>query len=267
MTQAGRIIFDGDRLRATLFEGDGTAGRLIVTFRQRVAQDGAFDEARPVGRFVSAGYAHLHLQSRLNDWYINAETAAFENVIGACASAYTRVVATGFSMGGYAVLRFSRVLGVQHALLISPQYSIDPEVVPWDRRFRKHAKGFDSRLGDLGSRADAGLRGVVLYDPFRPLDRRNADLIAGCFPGLDLCRLGLGGHPASNIIRESGGFGRAQKQLMEGAVDVGAVRRLHREGRRKAPRYWRHLAEEAEKRGHLALAGNARARFEALGGK
>ncbi|MCW8843583.1 MAG: alpha/beta hydrolase, partial [Rhodobacteraceae bacterium] len=217
MMPEGRILFDGGSLRATLFNAD--APKLIVTFRQRITPDGAFSESRPVQRFVKKNYAHLHLQSRLNDWYINDETEDFEAQLREIAAPYRRVVGTGFSMGGYGVLRFSKALGIQHALLISPQYSIAPEVVPKDRRYRDSAEGFDVRLGDVARRAKRGMRGVILADPFRPLDIYNAGLIRSVFPKLALCRLGCGGHPATRVLGESGGFGRVQALLLSGLVN------------------------------------------------
>ncbi|WP_243612507.1 alpha/beta hydrolase [Shimia aestuarii] len=256
MTAEGRILFDGERLRACLFNAE--APKLIVTFRQRVTPDGAFSESRPVQRFVKKNYAHLHLQARCNDWYINQETDAFEARLREIVAPYRRVVGTGFSMGGYGVLRFSKALGLQHAILISPQFSIAPEVVPRDRRYRDSAVGFDAALGDVARRAKRGMKGVILADPFRPLDIYNAGLIQEAFPKLALCRLGCGGHPATRVLGESGGFGRVQGLLLRGQVDPSEIIGLHRAGRRESATYWRHLAETAEARGRAALAQAAR---------
>jgi hypothetical protein len=257
MTEAGRLLFDGDRLRACLFNAG--APKLIVTFRQRVTPDGTFDESRPVQRFVKRNYAHLHLQSRLNDWYVNDETEAFEACLQDIAAPYRRVVGTGFSMGGYGVLRFSRALRIQHAILISPQYSIAPEVVPRDRRYRDSADGFDPVLGDVAGRARRGMKGVILADPFRPLDLYNARLIQAAFPRLALCRLGCGGHLATRVLGESGGFGRVQGLLLSGHVCAGEICAMHRAGRRGSVTYWRHLAENAQARGRPRIAAAARA--------
>ncbi len=267
MTGAGRLLFDGGRLRACLFNAE--APKLIVTFRQRVTPDGSFGESRPVQRFVKENYAHLHLQSRVNDWYINEETEAFEACLQEIAAPYRRVVGTGFSMGGYGVLRFSKALGIQHTILISPQYSIAPAVVPRDRRYRDSAGGFDPGLGDVARRAKRGMKGVILADPFRPLDIYNARLIQKAFPKLALCRLGCGGHPATRVLGESGGFGRVQGLLLSGHVDAGEINAMHRAGRRESVTYWRHLAETAGARGRPEVAAAARAQqalIEAAGG-
>lgn len=262
MTDTAQIVFDGDRLRATLFNGD--AQKVIVTFRQRITPDGAFDVPKPVQRFVGQGYAHLHLQSRLNDWYVNPETEAFEENLSTVTAPYRRVVGTGFSMGGYAALRFSKALRLQHVILVSPQISIAPSLVQWDRRYRDCAAGFDPALGDVACRSRRGMKGVVLIDPFRPLDRRHSTLICQAFPRLEVCRLGCGGHPATRVVGESGGFGRVQAQLLNGQVDSDKIRQIHRNGRRGSPTYWRHLSENADKRNHMPLADIAMQQHKAL---
>ena len=48
-----------------------------------------------------------------------------------------RVMTYGSSMGGYAALRFARALRADAILALSPQYSIDPAVVPWEDRWRQ----------------------------------------------------------------------------------------------------------------------------------
>jgi len=263
VTVSERLIFDCAHLRATIFNEE--APKLLVTFRQRIGEPGAFDEARPVRSFLRKNYAHLHLQSRLNDWYVNADTVALEAALVPLAAEFRRVVATGFSMGGYGVLRFSKTLGIQHALLVSPQFSISPDVVPWDRRYRRDAGAFDPEVGDVASRAKRGMKGVILADPFRPMDIRHAGLIQAAFPKLHLCRLGCGGHPATRALGETGGFSRVQNLLRSGQIDPREITDMHRAARRDSATYWRHLSENAEKRGHGDLAEKAMARHRAFG--
>ena len=258
----GEIVFDGARLRATLFNGD--APRLFVSLRQRIDADGAFDSAQPVRAFTGHGFAHLHLQSRLNDWFVNDETGALEEALARLSARYEDARGIGFSMGGYGLLRFARALRLGTAVLVSPQVSIHPDVVPWDRRYRRHAAGFDPVLGDLAQHGSPAIEGVVLFDPFRPLDRRNARMICDLHPGLRPARLACGGHPATRVIGQAGAFGRLQTMLREGGITSAEVTGLHRGLRRESPLYWRHLSEIAARRGHDALADAASARHAAL---
>ncbi|MDK3075856.1 alpha/beta hydrolase [Sedimentitalea sp. JM2-8] len=255
MSVPQRRIFDGKLLRATLFNPGGKG--LFVSFRQRVVDPGSFAAPQPVRSFTDKGFAHLHLQSRCNDWFINPETTDLETALAGHATGRDPVRAMGFSMGGYGALRFARCLRLDLVALVSPQLSIHPEVVPWDGRFRDCAGGFDRTLGDLAARAVPGLRGVLAYDPFRAADRRNARAIAGIFPALELCALPGGGHPATQLLRLGGSYGQIQTRLREDRLRRRWIVREHRRLRVDSALYWDRLAEYAARRGRAALARTA----------
>ncbi|WP_299151157.1 hypothetical protein [uncultured Tateyamaria sp.] len=67
-----------------------------MTFRHRVHTDGSFDAPRASQGYVEAGHVQLHIQARLNDWYINDETTALEGVLAQATSGYGWRVAFGF---------------------------------------------------------------------------------------------------------------------------------------------------------------------------
>lgn len=253
-------LFNGDLLRADVFAPG--RDRLFVTFRQRLDRPGAFTAPRPVRRFIDAGYTHLHLQARRNDWYVNPETEALETVLSGFSDAFAAAAGMGFSMGGYAALRFAAALRLDHLIAVSPQYSIAPEHVPFDRRWRASAGGFDPALGDLRGRG-TDVRGLILADPFRPMDILNAGMILQIFPGLELARLGGGGHPATRVLGEAGRFGQLQALLLDAPVRRSAVLTLHRASRHGSRRYWRHLAQAAWRHGRPDLAARAQAMVRA----
>lgn len=250
-------VFDGLHLRANLFRPDSPNGRLLVTFRHRIPDPGHFGDPMPSRRFVQAGWSHLHLQSRQNDWYVNAETEAFCAELAPLAARFSHCVGIGFSMGGYAALRYSGALAMAEVVAVSPQVSIHPGVVPFDPRFRDDAPGFDRGLGDLSLHARKALRGVVILDPFRPLDLRHAAMISDILPGLSLCRYGFGGHPATGTLRETVTFGAIQSLVLQGDLSRAAVLAAHRTNRSGSPSWWRAVAARADRTGHAALAAEA----------
>lgn len=257
-------VFDGDLLRADLFNGSGR--RLFVSFRQRVSVDGVFSRPNPVRSFIAQDHAHLHIQSRVNDWFVNGETAALEHCLADALSGYGRRVAMGFSMGGYAALRLSRCLDLRHVILVSPQVSIHPDVVPFDKRFRASSGDFDLAQGDLGMHGRRQLAGTVIVDPFRRLDMRNARMIQALFPRIALARTACSGHPASRVLREAGQFPALQRMLFDPPVSSCAVTALHRNGRRHSAIYWTKLAELAKQRKRAKLSKAASAKAAALDG-
>lgn len=258
-------VFDGTWLRATLF--NPKARHLFVTFRQRVPEPDVFVTLEPVQTMIRRGFAQLHLQSRRNDWFINSETADLDRAFSALRARYDSARAIGFSMGGYGVLRFARGLRLDRAALISPQVSIHPDVVPWDRRYRDCASGFDPALGDLSARSCQDLTGVLAFDPFRRADYLNARAISALFPGLELCALAGGGHPATQVIRLGGSYGRILTRLSEDRLHRRWMVQEHRRLRSDSALYWARLEKKARQRGRQTLAreaGRVAARLAAL---
>jgi pimeloyl-ACP methyl ester carboxylesterase len=255
-------VFEGEHLRAHLMAG--TRDRLIVTFDYRQQGRSGFNDKRHSSTFARGGFWQLNIQSRENDWFINPDTTALEAALEGLRGRFARVNLLGYSMGGYGALRFARALRADQAVLVSPQFSIAPGVVPFEMRYRAEADRFDAALGDLRRVAVPELRGLILVDPFLRPDLRHARMITRCFPGMEMARLAFAGHPATRVLRSAGKAWTLHRE----ATAAGAERRLicaeHRAGRRGSAGYWTRLADHAERR-RPDLAARARARAAALG--
>ena len=256
-------LFDGAYLRAVTFRPACPNGCLIVTFGHRTPDRTGFDLPKPSQRFLDAGWTHLQIQPRFNDWFVNRDTADLCTALAPFVAGFDHVAGIGFSMGGYGALRLSTALNLAQVVAISAQVSIAPEIVPFDRRYREEGQDFDPVLGDLGTHARRDLQGVVIFDPFRPLDRRHADMIGAILPGVALCRYGFGGHPATDILRKTVTFAAIQQLVITRTLTPAAVLALHRTNRAMVPAWWRSVAARAEKTGHFALAACAQSRIHA----
>lgn len=251
----GELVFSDARLRATLHGGD--ADKLIVTFDNRKLGKTAFEPRDPARNFLNAGYAQLHIETKANDWFVNASTPELETALSSLKGRFGQIKAIGFSMGGYGALRFSGALGIAGVALVSPQISIDRSLVPFETRYKREARRFDARIGALDG-ANPDLGGLICYDPFHALDRAHAGLITAAFPNIRRVPMALGQHPATNILRELKAIGRVQKQLVQG-FDAPALKADHRDACRATALYWTRLADKARVR-HPQWAALARAR-------
>lgn len=265
MTGVGEVagperIFDGDFLQARLWLPDRPTTALYVTFRQWEAEPGQFSESGQVRRALTAGLAHLHVQSRWNDWFLNAETPALEAALHTLRARFMTARALGFSMGGYGALRFSRALRLNQVLLVSPQVSL---LLPEEDRYPE-AAGFDPQAGDLATHARPDLKGVVAFDPTHALDRLHAERITALLPGIRPAKLSFGGHPGTAAIGQAGGFRALQRLSLSSRLRSRDVVLLHRELRRASARYWRERADRLLRRGRASLAAEALDRAEAL---
>jgi hypothetical protein len=258
-------LFDGDLLQARLWLPDRPTTALYVTFRHWVPAPGQFDDRGRVQRALTAGLAHLHLQSRWNDWFLNAETPALEAALISTRARFLTARALGFSMGGYAALRFSKALRLNQALVISPQVSLDPRAVPEEDRYPEAAT-FDAGAGDLATHARKDLTGVVAFDPFYRLDHLHARRIMALLPGIAPAKLVFGGHPGTAALGHVGGFGSLQRLSLSSRLRAEDIVHLHRDLREGSMRYWRERAECCLRRGRLTAAAAALERAEALAG-
>ncbi|MGL4238121.1 alpha/beta fold hydrolase [Tabrizicola sp.] len=263
MTAEAETVFDGDLLRARLWWPDRPTTALYVTFRQWVPDPGSFSDPGRVQRALTAGLAHLHIQTRWNDWFLNPETPALEAALREVRHRFLTARALGFSMGGYAALRFSQALRLNQVLLVSPQVSLDPRLVPEEDRYPEAAQ-FDPVAGDLARHARPDLIGVVVFDPFYRLDHLQARRIAALLPGIRFAKLPFGGHPGTSAIGDAKGFRALQRLSLGGQLKAEDVVQLHRSLRAGSTRYWRERAECTLRKGKLAAAAAALTYAEAL---
>ncbi len=257
-------VFDGSHLRADLYAAP--SDRLVVTFDFR--QHGKTDFSTDAGSdtILRTGAAHLMIRSRRNDWFINAETAALDGTLAVLGLRFVRVGLLGFSMGGYGAFRFAAALGAQTVVSVSPQLTIDPGLMPHDRRYRTEAAGFDPDIGDLARRASGTLRGVIAVDPFAVLDLDHARRLQTLFPRVRLARLAFGDHPATQVLRDTGRGVVVRRLAVDPFPEPGPLLAEHRAARRQSPLYWTRLAKHALSR-RPALAERALAEAERLSTK
>lgn len=251
-----RCVFDGQHLR--LLHIQHGHRKLMVTFDFRMPDKHDFGPVNPGAGFARHGFDQLMVKTRRNDWFINTETTAVEAQLRALALPYDHVTALGFSMGGYGALRFASALSCQWVMAVSPQLTIAPDFPPFDRRYTKEATRFDTDLGRIPALPE--LKGTILYDPFNRPDRAHARALLQLAPQLSPVALPLGGHPATQILRDSGKAGVVQRAAMQ-LVPPDQIRRTHRKARAASSTYWTALARQAGPR-HSALVAQLHRRAE-----
>lgn len=194
------------------------------------------------------GIDAVHVVGRGNDWYQYDEMPEVLAAIRAAVGGDRRVLTYGSSMGGYAALRFAGALGAAGAIAISPQYSLDPEAVPFERRWRPEARRIRFRPWP----DDHPPPGIVFYDPHGP-DRLHVDLWSA---GRDLVRVAIpyAEHPAATFLAETGLLGSTVLDIVADRFDPASLLREARKRRRQSGKYWITLARQqpAGRRG-LAL--------------
>lgn len=214
--------------------GDHGAECCVVTFDSftdhRTLDRPGFGEAFLDGSRIDA----IHVIARDNNWYQEPDIMEAMARVRSVSGRYGRVVTYGSSMGGYAALRLGGLVGAHAALALSPQFSIDPAIVPWEKRWPESGKQFvpvwEGTL-DLPILDEA----YVAYDPM-DLDRRHAGLFAARIRFTPI-RLPHCGHPVTGVLAELGLLQTLIRSVCRRDFDAAAFERAACAQRERSPQY------------------------------
>jgi tetratricopeptide (TPR) repeat protein len=186
--------------------------------------------------FLSArGINAIHVISRDNDWYQHEEMPSVAALIADAVKPYRRVVAYGSSMGGYAAIRFGRAVGGHVALALSPQFSIDPEVAPFENRWLGEASRINSFRIEKEF-ADAGIEtAYIVYDPY-DADRHHVALLKNLTKVIEM-HIPHAGHPVTGFLAEAGILQNLVIDVVSGTVDRARFQQSARSARKQTPQF------------------------------
>ena len=187
----------------------------------------------------------IHVLSRENDWYQYPEIPEAMAAIHAATRPYARVVTYGSSMGAYAAIRLAGLVGAHSAISLSPQFSIDPAITPFEYRWEEASHRFRpvwERTLPFPQLEQA----YVAYDP-GDLDAKHLALLGRKFEFTHV-KLPGAGHPVTGYLVELDLLESMVQQACRGPIDVPALTAAAWEQRRRSPQYFAVLATRVRKR-------------------
>ncbi len=184
------IVYEDDEIR--LVWQPGRTGYVLITFSDLVtpADGDRFYADTPVRK---AGITALGVVAKRGNWFpaVNMQAArpVFERLLGPYASRVTY----GGSMGGYAAIKFSRLLGATEAIALCPQWTLDAAEFEggapgWENYFTPTMRGMGIRAGDVSGQV------FVFVDLFDPRDALHCRMIQQNCPGLQVINVPMVGH-------------------------------------------------------------------------
>jgi hypothetical protein len=216
-----RRVFDNGSTVADLTQTG--SDRIVVTFQPFMA---AGVDERGFGEdfFPPRGYDVLCFKPRDDSWYQDLLADDLREAGFTCLKDYRERIGYASSMGAYGVLYLSDALGLDRVLAVSPQYSIDRRVAPFEDRWQSLAS--DIRFVHRWSHSPYRTRAVIIYDPFDKSDARHVESLRSKFPnGFDI-PLPFTGHPSLSALVESGQITSIIESLISGAsIDVRLTKR------------------------------------------
>ncbi len=259
-------IFAGQHIEVHDWRRDDALDILVVAFPIRRERPSL--STLGFSRWLtSRNLSSLDVTVSSNHWFQVAETDAALAAIREVAKNYKRVVAYGSSMGGYAAIACGAAIGAHATIALSPQSTVDPEKVPWERRWDDDVAKIQALCGfprdDLPALVSPSSEIYVLADPWN-LDGRHLKRIMAAAPHAQKLLIHGGGHPAGYLALE---YQLLSKFVTRAILEGGSVlewRRLARERRASSSTYWSRLATYAAARGKFQVARNAALRAVAL---
>lgn len=258
------ILFASNDLlvrRVTRAYGGGKRGEVcFVTFDpytdQRRLERPGFGE----NYFRPRGIDAIHILSRDNRWYHHAELPAALAAVQAATAGYAQVIAYGSSMGGYAALHYGAACGAAIGIALSPQYSVDRAIAPFENRWAEDI----ARIAFHNHPIAPPPAQYILYDPRDALDRQHFALFAARAPVIGL-RIPYAGHPVGGYLNETGMFEPLFDAVRAGTLDPPAFEAELRARRRQSGQYLFTLAQRVPRRrdrqkialARMAVAANA----------
>jgi len=211
-------LFDNGKTRMTLRARKPQAARLVVVFNPMHSND--VEQPGWGEDFLwGAGFDILSVKGRTNQWYQDVSLSDFAKVMAKLK--YETVFSYSVSMGAYAATYFAGAIKAKRAILFSPQYSIDPVVTYWDRRWKDYWL-IPFQHEPLTEVAYPHTEYVIAYDPWWDLDGRHADEIAAAVGPQNVrpIKAFLSGHESITMLHDTGVLAKLVLALLEDSAEV-----------------------------------------------
>lgn len=250
--------------------------RFVMTFPDMTHPTGPDAPGWANGFLRKRGAAVISLTFEKTNWYQSEGFFPAIEAVRAFVAGRAPISAYGASMGGYGAILAGRRLGADRVVALSPQFSIEPKVAPFDHRYRAAAAEIGSFIHEVSEEISDEISYFVMHDATHELDRKHVDLFPKAARWHSIVQPG-GGHGVLETLIQAGGK-EALFRLILGAGDHLELRQTVRAGRQNSPRYIRRIGDlcaalprrktlaqvmigEAEKAGMRRLASRWRYRL------
>lgn len=201
------------------------------------------------GKFITEkGWSLLGVTSRKNTWFRSPDLRDYMASLAEKGffAQFERVVFIGSSMGGFGAGVFSELSPGATVVLIAPQSTLDPRLVPWEHRFHEgRYQNWEGRFTDAAESTKSASRLVIVHDPRHKNDSNHA----ARFQHENLLVLNARhfGHPILGGVLEMGALKPFMEAAITGKLDRESFAAIMRH-RRRSPSFLRSLISTASYR-------------------
>jgi hypothetical protein len=233
------IVYEDANLRVMF--APGQSAHLLVTFgdAEKLAEGTKFfaDRVALTHRLTAIGF-----MAKAANWYPPASMAAALPDITPTLMSFSKRLVFGSSMGGYAAIKYSRLLGATHVVAYCPQWSIDPQDCGdnpsgYEACFTPNMAGMAIAPSDMAGSI------YQFFDPAHAVDAFHAGMIQRLNPAVRACHVYYAAHHLVPVLR-----GATLTRNLWDAVQAGEHARIYaliNSVRRENPLRRQHLLEAA----------------------
>ncbi len=195
-----QIIFEDEHIRVIFLKG--TSSELVISFGDLISRAKGLS-INAEKSLMKYDYNVLGIMPKLKSWFPQASMQQMMESVQPILDQFASIIGYGGSMGGYATIKYAKLLNMKRVIAFVPQFSIDPQQVE-DRRY---AEFFDVNLNrDMQIQSNdvsAGTEYIVVYDPYYKEDREHYLKIKKIIPALHTLKLPFTGHDALAVLASS----------------------------------------------------------------
>lgn len=145
--------------------------RVLLTFTH-------WNKKKPVnaGLAAAAGMGFIGVAAKQNHWWQVPDFPEALRRVQSVLAQGAEVTTFGSSMGGAGALLSAQFLPVSTVLSVAPPIIVDPQVAPWEQRFRV-VEHLTKCIFPLGPNASPATETFLVYDPFYQADVNHLQLM------------------------------------------------------------------------------------------
>lgn len=249
MRPKGVIVYQSDCISARYVEAGSE--QVVVSFPDRIHPLGSEHVGWGENFLTKRGISGIYIALTETNWF---QCPDFFEAMYACRDFLgpdVPVTSYGSSMGGYGAILAAKTLRATLCVALSPQFSIDLQVAPFERRYLEFSHRIGPFLHNISEEVDLSCDYVIAYDPLHRRDRQHVCLLSQYFPLFEL-PVYCAGHGVLSVIQKAGGLDCLADVLRKKAHPRD-VRRCVRGQRWSSKRYFKKMATRVKERGHNRL--------------
>lgn len=253
------VAYDGDDVRLVM--ADRSPSDTLLTFSVRP------QPRRPLVGFASRlarnnDLTGLYVIAKRPHWWQSPEMQEVQSRIvqSGLVSRATNSLAYGASMGAFGAMAYASRLGCRRALLIAPQVSVDPTIVPFEHRWDEDIESIGFLDSDGRSGIDESCSYTILFDPRILNDRMHVEMIPDA-QHIDKIPIPFGGHTLPELLLQTGVIKEVVLSSLAGKLSAGALRQKMRRNRVNSSHYYDMLSRYALAHGKTVVAAAAADRW------